>query len=174
MPITPEMTFDEYVIASGLIFRAEISYAGVAATNGVIYTGITTGADEVIILQRAYSSSEAALTVELFEASFTVGTDPRTLNRRFNSAQAIPATIKQGVTPGALGTPLTGATYRASVGTGQASISVNGDDSRLYLKPSTSYVVRYTNLGANPATISNAFDFRKALKGNWDALLPSA
>lgn len=170
---TPTMTFNEFVIAQGLIFRAEISYAGIGA-GAVVYTGITTGADEVAILQRAYSSSEAALTVELFEASFTVGTDPRLLNRRLANLSAAPATVKQGVTPGALTTPITGATYRAVIGTGQASVSVPGDDSRIYLKANTSYVVRYTNGGGNAASISNGFDFRKVLKGNWDGLLTSA
>lgn len=170
---TPLMTFDEYLIAQGLIFRAEISYAGILAA-GVAYTGITTGADELVILQRAYNSSEATLTVELFEATFTVGTTPRLLNRRLANASAAPATIKQGVTPGALGTAITGATYRAVVGTGQASVAIPGDASRVYLKPNASYVVRYTNDGASAATITNAFDFRKALKGNWDGLLASA
>jgi hypothetical protein len=170
---TPQMTFDEFVTAQGLIFRAEIGYAGIAAA-GFAYTGITTGADELVILQRAYSSSESTLTVELFEATFTGGTDPRFLNRRFTSTQANPATIKQGVTPGTLTAPITGATYRASTGTGQTSISVPGDDSRLYLKPNTSYVVRYKNEGAGVAAIANAFDFRKVLKGNWDGLLVSA
>lgn len=170
---TPAMTHDEYLAAAGLIFRAEISYAGIAAA-GFAYSGITTGPDELVILQRAYSSSEATLTVELFEATFSAGTDPRLLNRRLSSTQAVPATIKQGVTPGTLTTPVTGATYRASTGTGQASVSIPGDDSRIYLKANTSYVVRYTNGGANAATISNGFDFRKVLKGNWDGLLVSA
>jgi len=170
---TPAMTHDEFLIASGLIFKAEISYTGIAAA-GVAYSGITTGPDELVILQRSYSSSEASVQVELFEASFSSGTDPRVFNRRFAGSQVSPATIKQGVTPGTLGSPLTGAIYRASTGTGQASVSVSGDDSRLYLKPSTSYVVRYTNTGTNAATISNAFDFRKALKGGWDGQLASA
>ena len=169
----PEMSFDEYLIAQGLIFRAEMSFAGIAAAD-FAYSGITTGADELVILQRAYSSSEAALTVELFEATFTGGTDPRLLNRRLSNTSAKPATIKQGVTPGALGNAITGATYRAVVGTGQASVAVPGDASRIYLKANTSYVVRHTNNGANAATINNGFDFRKTLKGNWDGLLVSA
>lgn len=170
---TPSMTFDEYVIAAGLVGRAEISYVGIAAA-GFAYSGIQTGADELVILQRAYSSSEATLTVELFEATFSAGTDPRLLNRRLSMPVPAVANIKQGVTPGTLTTPVTGASYRASTGTGQSSVSIPGDDSRLYLKANTSYVVRYTNGGTNAATISNGFDFRKALKGNWEGLLVSA
>lgn len=172
MPI-PAMSFDEFVIAQGLVFRAELGYAGIAAA-GVAYTGIQTGSDEIVVLQRAYSSSESILLVELFETTFTVGTDPRVLNRRFNSLQVVPATVKQGVTPGALGTAITGVTLRASTSTGSAALSVASDDSRLYLKPNTSYVVRYTNQGAAAATIGNSFDFRKALKANWDGVLVSA
>lgn len=170
---TPSMTFDEYVIAAGLVGRAELSYTGIAAA-GFAYSGITTGADELVILQRAYSSSEGVLTVELFEATFTAGTDPRLLNRRLGLPVPAVATIKQGVTPGTLTTPVTGNTYRASTGTGQASVSIPGDDNRLFLKANTSYVVRYANGGANAATIANSFDFRKALKGNWEGLLVSA
>lgn len=170
---TPQMTFDEYLIAQGLIFRAELSYAGVAAA-GVAYTGIATGADEVVILQRSYSSSESTLTVELFEATFTPGGDPRLLNRRLAIASAAPATVKTGVTPGALGAVVTGNTYRASTGTGQTSVTVPGEDNKIYLKANTQYVVRYTNGGSNAATIGNALDFRKVLKGNWEGLLVSA
>lgn len=172
MPI-PLMTFDEFVVAQGLVFRAELGFTGVAAA-GVAYTGITTGAEEIAVLQRAYSSSEPILQVELFEATYSAGGTARILNRRFASQHAVPATVMQGVTPDALTTVITAGTFRASTGTGQASVSVPGDDSRLYLKPNTSYVVRYTNLGPNAATISNSFDFRKTLKGSWDGVLVSA
>lgn len=170
----PAMTFDEYVVAQGLVFRAEVSFSGVAAADAA-FTGITTGADEVVILQRAYGSSENTLTIELFEASFTAGTDARVLNRRFTSAELVPGTIKQGVTPGTLGNAISGVTLRSGSTTGSSSLQISGDESRLYLKPNTSYVVRYTNGGSNPATIGNSFDFRKALKGEgWDKNIPSA
>lgn len=173
MPITPDMTFDQFVTAQGLIFRAEIGFSGVPAA-GVVYTGVTTGSDEVVILQRAYSSSESILLVELFEASWSAGTPARVLNRRFSSAQAAPGTVMQGITPGTLGSAITGVTLRATTSTGSAALAVSSDDSRLFLKASTSYVVRYTNQGAGIATIGNSFDFRKVLKGNWDGVLASA
>lgn len=168
---TPSMTFDQFVIAQGLVFRAELGYSGVTATTGVAYTGITTGPDEICVLQRSYNSSEAALQIDLFEATFTAGTDARVWNRRLSSQRVSPVTIKQGVTPDALGAVITGTVLRAGT---TAGISLSGDESRLYLKPNTSYVVRYTNLGAGVAVIGNAFDFRKALKGNWDGVLVSA
>lgn len=163
---------NDYLAAQGLVWRSEVSFTGVAAA-GFAYLGITTGADEVVILQRAYSSSEAVLTVELFEATFTGGTDARTLNRRFKqAAEAKPATVKFGVTPGTLpGAPITGLTLRAGVSTGSAQLAVTGDDSHLYLEAGKSYVVRYTNGGANPANISNSFDWRKVLGGSWERIL---
>lgn len=170
---TPEMTFDEFVVAQGLVFRAEVGFTGVAA-GAFAYVGVTTGADEVVILQRAYSSSESKLTVELFEATFTPGTPARILNRRFSNVQTGPATISQGVTPGTLTTVITGVTLRASTSTGSAALAVAGDDSRLYLKANTSYVVRYKNEGSGAADIANGFDYRKALKGSWDGQLASA
>lgn len=164
---------NDYLIAQGLIWRSELSYAGVAAA-GVAYTGITVGADEVVILQRSYTSSESILTVELFEATFTGGTDPRTLNRRFkNNGDSKPAIVKVGVTPGTLTSPITGVTLRAAASTGSAQLSVAGDDSRLYLEAGKNYVVRYTNGGATTATISNAFDFRKAFVGLWERVIGS-
>lgn len=161
-----ELMPDDYLIAQGLIFRTELAYTGVTA-SGFAYTGIQTG-NEVVILQRAYSSTESVLTVELFEASFTGGTAARTLNRRFNSTEPNPLTVMQGVTPGTLGTALTGVTLRATTSTGSAQLAISGDDSRLYLKPNTSYIVRYTNGGAGAATIGNSFDYRKTLTGSWE------
>lgn len=127
----PSASFDDYLAAQGLIFRTEISYAGIAAA-GFAYTGVTTGADEVVILQRAYSSSDTILTVELFEATYSAGSAARTLNRRFANTDPLPATIMQGVTPGTLGAVLTGLTLRAATGTGTAALQVTGDDSHLY------------------------------------------
>lgn len=167
-----EMLPNDYLIAQGLIFRSEVAYTGIAAGT-FAYTGITTGADEVVILQRAYSSTEPILTVELFEASFTLGAAARTLNRRFNSPEQAPGAVMQGVTPGALGNAITGVTLRAATSTGAATLAISGDDSRLYLNPLTSYVVRYTNGGSGSATIANSFDFRKALAGNWERTLGS-
>lgn len=167
-----EMLPNDYLIAQGLIFRAEIGFTGVAA-GSIVYAGITTGVEELVILQRAYSSSEGILTIELFEASFTLGSAARTLNRRFNSPEQAPGTVMQGVTPGALGNAITGVTLRAPTTGGTAALSISGDDSRLYLEPLTSYVVRYTNGGGAGAAISNSFDFRKALAGNWERTLGS-
>lgn len=167
---TPSMTFEHFLIAQGLLFRAELSYTGVAA-SGVVYTGILTGADEICVPQRSYSSSEASMQIDLFEATFTAGSDPRVFNRRLSITQVAPATVKQGVTPGTLGTAISSINLRAATAAGTTPES---DDSLFYLKPNTSYVVRYSNFGSATATISNWFDFRKVLKGGWDGIIASA
>lgn len=173
MSNVPQMPNIEYLVAQGLVFRVELGYTGVGA-GGFAYTGITTGSSEVVVLQRTFGSSESVLTAELFEASYTGGTDPRILNRRLSSAEVVPATVKQGVTPGALGNAITAATLRAGSTTGSASLQVSGDESRIYLKANTSYVLRYTNGGAGAASIGNSIDFRKVLKGPWDRAIESA
>lgn len=165
---------NDYLIAQGLIWRSEIGYTGIVAA-GTAFSGITTGDERLVILQRSYSSTQSSLTVELFEASWTDGVDARTLNRILElSGEAKPAVVKTGVTPGALGNAITGVTLRAATSTGNAAVSISGDDSRLYLKPNTQYIVRYTNTGTAAADISNAFDYRKALRGNWERIIGSA
>lgn len=168
-----ELMPDDYLIAQGLIWRSELAYLNVAAAD-VRYTGITTGSEHLVVLQRAYSSTQAVLTVELFEASWSDGADARTINRVLElSGEAKPAVVKTGVTPGALGNAITGVTLRAATSTGNAAVQISGDDSRLYLKANTSYVVRYTNAGTAAADISNAFDYRSALRGQWEKVLSS-
>lgn len=176
----PQMPHIDYLVAQGLVFRIELGYSGVGA-GSYAYTGVTTGNQEVVVLQRSFGSSESVLTAELFEASFsggtapnTGGTSPRLFNRRLSSTEPAPATVLQGVTPGALGNAITAATLRAGSTTGSASLQVSGDESRIYLKANTSYVIRYTNGGAGAASIGNSIDFRKVLKGPWDRAIESA
>lgn len=152
------------LIAQGYVFRNEVGFTGVAAA-GVAYMGITVGSRELVVLSRAYSSSESTLTIELFEATFTGGTPARTINRRLNSNRASPAAFLAGVTPGALGSVLTGVTLRAGTSGGAAVLQVAGDESKLYLKAGTQYVVRFTNGGSNAANIGASVDIRQVVGG---------
>lgn len=168
-----EFPVNEYIIASGLTFCSEAAVAGVAAA-GTTHIGITTGANEVVVLQRAYSSTESSMTIELFEATFSAGSAARTFNRRLSSTEPAPATVMVGVTPGSLTTPITAANPRAATSGGSAQLQVPGDERRIYLKASTSYVVRLTNNGASAATLAASFDYRRALKGEWEKVVVSA
>lgn len=49
-----------------------------------------------------------------------------------------------------------------------------GDEKRLYLKAATSYVARLASNWAGAATLSAAFDYRRALKGEWERVVVSA
>lgn len=163
----------DFIIASGLVFSSEAAASGIAAA-GATHIGIIPGANELVILSRSYGSTESAMTIELFEATFTGGTPARTFNRRLSSAEVQPAIVHAGVTPGTLGAAITGITLRAATSGGSAQLQVSGDEKRLYLKAATSYVVRLTNNGAGAATLSAAFDYRRALKGEWERVVVSA
>lgn len=168
-----ELLPNDFIIASGFVFSSDAGFAGVGAGTAV-HIGVLTGSLEVLILQRSYGSSESQLTVELFEATFTGGTPARTFNRRLSSTEVQPAIVHAGVTPGALETAITGTTLRAATSGGSASLQVSGDERRIYLKEGTSYVIRMTNGGSGAAVIGTSFDYRKALKGNWEKVVPSA
>lgn len=168
-----ELFPNDFILASGLVFSSEAAVSGIAAA-GATHIGIMPGANELVILSRSYGSTESAMTIELFEASFSGGTPARTFNRRLSSTEPNPATVMAGVTPGALSSAITGVTLRAQTSGGSAQLQVSGDEKRLYLKAATSYVVRLTNNGTGAATVSAAFDYRRALKGEWERLVVSA
>lgn len=168
-----ELFPSDFILASGHVFTAEAGFAGVASSASV-HIGITTGSAELVILSRAYNSTESAMTIELFEAQHSAGTPARTYNRRLSSQQAAPATVNINVTPGTLGTVISAATPRAATSGGSAQLQVSGDDRRLYLKANTSYVVRLTNNGQSSATMGATFDYRGALKGEWERVVVSA
>lgn len=149
------------LVARGYVFRNEIGFTGVAS-GAAVYMGVTVGqTSELVVLGRSYSSSESVLVVELFEASFTGGTPARRINRRLSSTRTAPADFFIGVTPGALTTVLTGLTLRAGSTAGSASLQLAGDESKLYLKRGTQYVLRFTNGGSGVAAIGAAFDVRE-------------
>lgn len=149
---------EEDQIEQGVVFSAEFGATGVTSGTSVLI-GFVTGTRPMIALDRSYSSSESLLTVELFEATFTGGTDIRTLNRNLVIGGTPPVQFKSGVTA-TLVTPITTATFRAGVSTGAAAVAVTSEAARLILKPSTSYVLRITNGGAGAATIGAGFTYR--------------
>lgn len=149
---------EEDQIEHGVVFTSEFSATGVASGASVL-VGFTTGTRPMVALDRSWSSSESLLTVELFEAAFTGGTDIRTLNRNQAAGGSPPAQFKSGVTA-TLGTPISVAAFRAGSSTGSAAVAVTSDAARLILKPSTSYVLRITNGGAGAANIGAGFTYR--------------
>lgn len=163
----------ETCAALGLVTRFEIG-ASVAAA-GFYYVGLTTPVGpQVRVMSRQYSSSESSLTVELFEATWSAGSAVRTLNRNLAVTPTPPLTLLGNVTPGALGSVITGVTIRAATGTGTSAIQISGDESLLLLKANTNYVIRFTNSGGQIATVSAGLDLRQAMPSDYAALAPNA
>lgn len=144
----------------GDVYRAEFSATIAVAATGTYFIGVVVGNVPLQILSRAYTSSESPLTIELIEATFTVGTNARTLSRNLSNLNAPPAQFVSGVTPGTLGPVITGITLRAPAAGGASQVALNADDNVLITKRNTSYVVRFTNGGGANALVSGAIDYR--------------
>lgn len=147
-------------IAAGLIFRAEFGKTIALASTGTYFLGLVVGDVPLKVLGRSYSSSESPLTIELIEATFTLGSNARTVNRNMASLNTPPAQFVSDVTPGALGAVITGITLRAATSGGSSAVSVAGDTNALVTKRNTSYVVRFTNGGGANAVVAGAIDYR--------------
>jgi hypothetical protein len=160
-----DITQHDNMIALGLTHRYEVAFVGVASAASA-YIGIVTGPEEVVVLGRTYVSDQSVLSVALHEASFTGGADTRHLNRRLSSNSPQPvASMKQGVTPGALGAIITGTKLRSPTSTGNSVLEIHENESKLYLKANTSYVVALTNGGNGTAEIGSSIDMRKVVAG---------
>lgn len=147
--------------AQGEVWRAEFGATIAVATTGVFYVGVLIGDVPMRVLGRAYTSSESPLSIDLFEATFSAGTNARTLNRNLASTSAPPYQFIQGVTPGSLVTVITGITLRAPATGGTAAVSLSPDNNQLILKRNTSYVVRFTNGGQANAQVAGAIDYTR-------------
>jgi hypothetical protein len=161
MPTVTQDVIRSY-ITSGQVWRIEHSALAVAAA-GVSYIGFVTSGLKLEALGRSYASTGNALVVELFEATFTGGTNIRTLNRDLAVTTAPPVQMKTGITPGALGDVITGIRVVAATSTGSAQVGVNNDGSLLLLKPNTSYIIRMTNTGTGAADIGTSIDYRESI-----------
>lgn len=148
----------------GYVFRYEVGFAAVPA-GGSVYIGVQTLGKEVVVLARSYGSTGSVVTAELHEASYSGGMLSRRFNRRLSSTRAEPLAMRENVTPGALGNPITSATLRAATATGAAALAVSGDESKIYLKANTQYVVKITNGHNSVADIGASFDMRRAVEG---------
>lgn len=151
---------NEFYAAHGFVWRAEIGATIAIAATGVYHVGVAIGDIPLRILSRSYSSSESPLTVELFEASFTLGANARTLNKNLSGNQTPPAQFVSGVTPGTLGAVITSAILRAPTAGGTSQVTLSADNNVLITKRNTSYVIRFTNGGGANAIIGAALDYR--------------
>lgn len=151
-------TDDERAIDLGQMYSTEFSAAGVLSA-GTTLVGIQTGTRPLLIGDRSYSSTESSLRVELFEVSFTGGTDVNRYNRNIVIGGTGSVAIKSGVTA----TPVTAITTANFIATSSANniqLALVNDGARLVLKPQTQYVIRFTNTGSATATIGARFNYR--------------
>lgn len=154
----PVETDDNIAILKGEMFSAEYSTTGLASAATYL-VGITTGSRQVMILDRSYTSSESSLRVQLYEVTFSGGSDITRFNRNLIVGGTGPLTIKAGVTA-TLGTPITTATFISTSSANNIQLAIASDAQRFMLKPNTSYVVALTNTGAAAANIGSRFNFR--------------
>lgn len=163
MPLGPVYVTQDVIDNVGIqgdVYRAEFSATIALAATGTYFLGVVVGNVPLQILSRAYSSSESPLTIELIEATFTLGANARTLSRNLQNTNPAPAQFVSGVTPGTLGPVLTGITLRAPAAGGASQVALSADDNVLITKRNTSYVVRFTNGGGANALVSGAIDYR--------------
>jgi len=152
----PTKDQEALLLERGRVWRYDI-FSGDIAAAGTYNVGITTGAREVVIYNRKYSTTTPLCKIALHEVTFTDGTDPQFANRRLSSTKAPPATVKTGVAA-TVGAVIFSATLRAGTATGNAQVGFTDTQDAVILEANTSYVVQFTNLGASTAQIDMSFN----------------
>lgn len=156
--MTAVSSLEEEFIMAGLTFNTQASFVGVIAAAEALI-GLVTGPDGITILGQGYSSTGKGVTVSLYEAAFTLGTNARTINRNLAGGPP-PMTPKQGVSS-VLGPLVAQVTFTAIATGNQAQLQLVQDFQRLVLKPSTSYVIGLKNNDTQAETIGANITWRK-------------
>jgi hypothetical protein len=145
----------------GLIWRAEHAWSMDAGAP--MYFGWVTPEIEMVSLGRDYFTNSKSLKVDLYQATFTVGTPVETLNRRLILRNdPPPLQIYHTVTPGALTDRITGFNVES---TGPVRVDRRGDTQPFVHDPLTSYVLAITNELAGAEPYSFSLDFRLKFPG---------
>lgn len=137
--------------------------SGNIAAGATITYGMTTGPNQVIYMDRHYLSSAFQVLVELYEEGFTGGTPVPAGNRNMNSGGISPASHFSGVTRGGSGV-LKASLLLLGDSTGGASNAQLLDGEWFDLKPSTNYVLAFTNQTGSGGFVNFRFTFREARK----------
>ncbi|WDY60382.1 hypothetical protein [Pseudomonas sp. PSKL.D1] len=151
------------LIKAGLIWRAEHSWS--MAADATLHFGFITSQRDMIALAREYFTFSTGIRVELFAATFTGGSAAKTINRKLAlKDSAPPVQFIQGVTPSALGTPITGFELQS---TSSNRVQKNGENEALIHPPQTSYVIRVTNTGTGNQLFTFSVDYREKIHGEY-------
>lgn len=140
----------------GLIWRAEHTWTMDAGAP--MYFGWVVPEIKMVSLGREYITPGKSLKVDLYEASFTGGTNVTTLNRDLGVSGALtPIQAKHSVTPGALTNRITGFNVETL---GAVRVGRLGNIEPYMHPPLVSYVLAIENLIAGAEPYSFFFDFR--------------
>lgn len=147
----------------GVLWRADHVWS--LAAGASMYIGWTVGERDMAALGRDYFTLSTRIVVDLFEASYTGGTNMRTINRRLDMRdQMPPVQFKHSVTPGSLVTSVTGFVAEAA---GPQRVGRQGDTEPFYHPAGTSWVLRITNGGNSTSEFSFALDYRTKIPGEY-------
>lgn len=152
--VTAEETFE--LAKHGQIWV--VSHAWSMAAGAAFHFGFVVGERDMIALSRNYFTMSTGLKVELFEAAWSVGAEVKTINRRLAfKDNTPPIRWYQGVTPGVLGTAITGFEVES---TSSNRIGKDGDKEPFIHTAMTSYVLRVTHTGSGSQPFTFSADYR--------------
>ncbi|WP_442108200.1 hypothetical protein [Pseudomonas sp. NUPR-001] len=119
------------------------------------------GQRDVIALSRNYFTLSTSITVELYEASFTGGIQMHTINRRLaSSGDPKPTQFYYGVTPGALGSKITGFVSEA---TSSNRVGKDGEKEPFVHTAQATYVLRVINSGSGNQPFTLSVEYREKI-----------
>lgn len=143
----------------GKIWLADHSWS--LAADASLDFGFVIGARDMIALSRNYFTLSTSMTVELYKASFTGGSQMHTVNRRLElSGQAKPIQFYTGVTPDALGSVITGFVSESATSN---RVGKDGDKEPFVHAASSSYVLRIKNSGSGTQPFSFSIEYREKI-----------
>ncbi|HGM4307274.1 TPA: hypothetical protein ACKPFN_003693 [Pseudomonas aeruginosa] len=142
---------------NGRIWR--VSHSWTLGGAEAFHFGFAIGERDMIALSREYFTMSTGLKVELFQATWSGGTQAKTINRRLDLKDSPPPVQwYQGVTPGSLGAAITGFEIES---TSSNRVGKDGDKEPFIHTAMTSYVLRVTNTGSGNQPFSFSLDFRE-------------
>jgi len=154
---------EENLLGQGKINTVQVGIAALV-TDASSYVRVTVGANGMVVLTQAFTSSEEAVEIALYEGAATGGTPNVVVNRNQNypPENSIGFLVGATYTPG---TPILKTVFRAGTTGNNASLVINAENSKLYLKANTAYVIGIKNLAGQAADIGMSLTFRETVNG---------
>lgn len=132
-----------------------------------MFFGFVVPGVKMVALARDYYAESNGIQVDLYQASFTGGTEVYTINRDLELRnETPPVQFYWGVAPGVLTDRITG--FAQALQGGGSRIGIRGDLQPFVHDALTSYVLAIKNTGNGAAPFSFAVDFRLMFPGEAD------